>query len=723
MRATRCGIGLVAALLLVLCASAEAQAPVQATIPSAEGEVTIVADRLEQLGPDNLLVATGNVELTRGQTRLVADRLELNRATGDAVAQGRVIFWDGEDRMVAERMDYNLNSGTGVIYRSRGFSPPYYRLSGDRVDRLGDSLYRLRGSVFTTCEDDPPTWSFHASSADADLESFVSGWNASFWVKNIPVVPWIPYFAAVLRRERQTGFLFPRFGETSRKGYFAEIPFYWAISDSQDATITLNVYGSKGIGGNLEYRYILSQRHAGTVSGFYVKETEVDGDDRGWGGLKDEWILGPGLSLKADVNMASDDDVFREYTDLLRHRALQRVDSNVFVTKVWPTWTLVGNLYWYQDLTTERPVELHRLPDIRLDAVRQPMPGVPGLLYELNSSATRFVREVGSDGGRVDLRPRLLYPFSPGGFFTLTPFVGGRLTGYDRTVTGSRTGRDGFTVEKTNDDLSLREVIELGADLEARASRIYALGGLGGIDAVLHSIEPRVNYTWLSREGEQRLPQWDAIDAIVDTNLITYSLINRIRARTVAPPGTEPARWELARLTLTNSHDFRKEERPFGDVFGDLVVQPGRYVSLRSTASYDIYGLGIRTTTTDIGVTLPFMIATVGTRVARDRITDSRGRWTNRTVVNFLQGEVEAELTRHLAVRAATNWDLKTDTFVENRVGVDIRFQCWVLSLDWVTRDKNEDEIRFAVSLLGVGAPIGGGGRIGSAGGGGSTAR
>lgn len=712
-----------AALLLVVYGAAAAQAPSQVTIPSTEGEVTILADHLEQVGPENLLVATGNVELTRGQTRLVADRLELNRDTGDAVAQGRVTFWDGEDRMAAERMDYNVNSGTGVIYRSRGFSPPYYHLYGQELDRLGDSVYHIKGSVFTTCEDEPPTWSFHAPSADADLNEFVSGWNASFWVKNIPVVPWIPYFAAVLRRDRQTGFLFPRVGETSRKGYFAEIPFYWAISDSQDATITLDVYSAKGIGANLEYRYLLSQQHRGTITGFYINESEVKGDNRGWGGLKDEWRLAPGLSLRADVNMVSDDFVFRDYSALLRQRALQRVDSNVFLTRNWPTWTLVGNLYWYQDLTTLRPIELDRLPDIRLDAIRQPVPGLPEFMYEVESSATRFVRDEGSDGDRIDLRPRLLRPISPGGFFTFTPFVGGRLTGYDRTVTGSRTGLDGITVEKTNDNLSLREVIELGGDLEARASRIYSLGGLGGIDAVLHSFEPLVNYTWLSREGERRLPQWDAIDAVADTNLLTYSLINRIRARTVAPAGTEPTRWELARLTLSNTYDFRNAQKPFGDITGDLVISPLRYFSLRSTAGYDIYGLGLRTTTTDVALNLPFLTASVGTRLARDRVLDSAGRAVNETTVNFLQGEVQTELTRYLGVHAATNWDLKTDSFVENRLGFDIRFQCWVLSFEWVTRHKNEDEIRIAVSLLGMGAPIAGGGNIGSVGGVSSTAR
>src|SRR5258705_4132549 len=62
-------------------------------------ESSIVADQIQQVGgPNDLLVATGNVEITQGATRLLADRVELNRDTGEVVAQGKVVFFDGQDR-------------------------------------------------------------------------------------------------------------------------------------------------------------------------------------------------------------------------------------------------------------------------------------------------------------------------------------------------------------------------------------------------------------------------------------------------------------------------------------------------------------------------------------------------------------------------------------------------------------------------------------------------
>jgi len=46
---------------------------------------------------------------------------------------------------------------------------------------------------------------------------------------------------------------------------------------------------------------------------------------------------------------------------------------------------------------------------------------------------------------------------------------------------------------------------------------------------------------------------------------------------------------------------------------------------------------------------------------------------------------------------------VKRGTKVEDRVGVDIHFQCWAISLEYIDRHKNEDEFRFSINLLGVG--------------------
>src|SRR5262249_56710240 len=102
MTRARISILLLACLsLLSLPSIGRAQVPMTMHLES--GEVSVIADQFETVGSDNLLVATGNVEVTRGPARLLADRVELNLATGDAVAAGRVPLYDPHDLHTGRR--------------------------------------------------------------------------------------------------------------------------------------------------------------------------------------------------------------------------------------------------------------------------------------------------------------------------------------------------------------------------------------------------------------------------------------------------------------------------------------------------------------------------------------------------------------------------------------------------------------------------------------------
>ena len=680
-------------LAVAVAATAEAQQPqVPVTVPTAAGDVTIIADQLEQAAPD-LFIATGNVELTKGGTRLMADRVELNRATGDAVAQGRVIFYDGEDQLTGQRIEYNIKTGTGVVYQATAQGAPYYRITGEKMERLGESVYRVKKGVFTTCDGDPPDWAFHFGSATADLNEFLYGTNASFWVRSIPLISFVPFFAAAIRRERQTGFLFPKFGESSRLGYYTELPFYWAIDDSQDLLVSPLVYTRVGEGFNLEYRYVLPEAQRGRAGGFFIQESAKHDASRFVGTTRQDWKLGPRTWLKVDATGVSDDRMLADYGDALYQRSSQRVESNVFLTHSWDTWNLVGDLFVYQDLTTQRPVELNRLPDIRLVGTPQPLHDLPGVLWQFEGSAVHFVREVGSSGDRLDLHPRVSRPI-PLDVLTLTPFIGGRLTGYDRTVTGFRTAQGvAGPIELTSDEPRLRRLFEAGADVETKVARAFNTGGFWNIDAVRHTIEPRLNYTWITGKGQSQLPQWEpALDTIDDTSRIEYSLTNRIYGRTIALANAEPVRWELFRLTLAHAYDLRKQQ--LADALGTLIVAPTPAIHFRSDLSYNPAAHNFPSVSAGLSTPIPRGLLNVGVS------------YSDPSHNTFLQGGFAVTPWPWLTTRGTVNWDLHTTTFAESRLTMELHWQCWALAIELVNRSMRADEIRFTLNLLGVSGPI-----------------
>jgi hypothetical protein len=89
--------------------------------------------------------------------------------------------------------------------------------------------------------------------------------------------------------------------------------------------------------------------------------------------------------------------------------------------------------------------------------------------------------------------------------------------------------------------------------------------------------------------------------------------------------------------------------------------------------------------------------------------------------VTYLQAGTGIEVTRVVSGRVSADYDVRTNTLVEGRVGLELRWQCWALTFEYVNRHRDEDELRFAVNLLGLGGPIGTQVGLGSLGGGAGT--
>ena len=157
----------------------------------------------------------------------------------------------------------------------------------------------------------------------------------------------------------------------------------------------------------------MSERARGSASGLLIHEFLRDSQDRERLDIprprlrlrKHDWQITPRLSFKVDANVTTDDLVLPRLRRPARRRARQRAETNVFLTQRWDAWSLVGNVFWYQDLTTPAAVELQRVPEIRLFGVRQPVPGLPGFLYETEASFVNFYRDVGPTAVRARPAP------------------------------------------------------------------------------------------------------------------------------------------------------------------------------------------------------------------------------------------------------------------------------------------------------------------------------
>ena len=120
---------------------------------------------------------------------------------------------------------------------------------------MSKTSYELRDSTFSSCSVELPIWGIAFSSGSYNTEdSWLSLWNARLYAYKYPIF-YVPYLTFSLDQKRKTGFLLPRLKTSRNDGFVYNQPFFYAIDERQDATLTTMMRTKRGYGAELEYRY------------------------------------------------------------------------------------------------------------------------------------------------------------------------------------------------------------------------------------------------------------------------------------------------------------------------------------------------------------------------------------------------------------------------------------------------------------------------------------
>jgi hypothetical protein len=244
--------------------------------------------------------------------------------------------------------------------------------------------------------------------------------------------------------------------------------------------------------------------------------------------------------------------------------------------------------------------------------------------------------------------------------------------------------------------------------VESRASRVYNLAGTGSIAALQHVIESRANFIEIRGINQKANPQYEpgggpstgidpgyeartGIDAINKANEVTYSITNRLNARTTSGANEEAVRWELARMTLSQTYNFLPVSEPFKDLMGEVMVQPNEHFRISANARYNVYNLGLRDANGAFSAIFNDFSASVGPR------------FNEQQTFRFIQTAATARISRFVDAKTSSAWDVTAGRATEVRGGVDIHFDCWAILSEYIYRFGQDNEFRFSVNLLGVG--------------------
>lgn len=579
-------------LILAFALRAAAQQPcfVPPEFQNPHTTLTLRADSQEKIG--SIYRLRGNVSVSYREMRLQADTLTFDDSTGEIDARGHVTFDDSRGHLEANEARYNIYTDQGWFTQARGYvryAPSQARratitsttaaaaffVRAEKITRVDEDTFTLREGRLSSCEKPDHGLAFALGSAKLEVGHHITGHTAVFRFLGIPVF-YLPFFAmSASRQPRQSGFLLPRIGQSTQKGFMLGDAFYWAINPSADLLLGLEDFSLRGLGVTGRFRARPSASSSISADFFAI-------DDHASGRLRpirspggsfsitgDSDDLGDGFRGVVDVDYVNSLAFRTAWSDNFNNAVFSEARQSGFATKSFGAYSLNFYASRYQDFLSAAPVNEQSI------IIRQvPQISFSGIDKQIGHSPLYFSFDTSMDGvgrsepdfvtptltGRLDLFPRVTLRSHPFWGFHITPTLGVRETFYTQSL--------------KPDDASLNRFLgEFSVDLRPPSFQKVFSHSLFG-RRFKHVIEPDIQYQLVKAADPQNIfdiIRFDSTDILTNDNELQFSLTNAILDRKNSPGAADSAS-ELISWTLTQKYFF---DPTFGGA-----VQPGSRVAI-----------------------------------------------------------------------------------------------------------------------------------------------
>lgn len=672
--------------------------------------ITIWADILTHDMENDTYRAKGNVMIIWNGVILIADNVTLMESTGEAVAEGGVRLVKGGDVLYCDRITVNLITEKGEVVNGNLFSrKSNFHIQGEKIEKIGEDKYHLDHGTFTVCNGESPSWKFSADDIDVTLEDFAVGKNAVFYIKDIPVL-YTPYMLFPVKRERQSGFLFPRIGNSNKKGFNFNIPYYWAISPSQEAEFALDVQSKRGAGFSIDYNWKRPMESFGRSHGYYIYDFNLS---KGRGNLaleQQEWVS-PSLALKSDINLVTDRDFFRDFADASGEYNRQILDSSISLTKNWQNFSLAGETRYVDDLdVASNSKTLQKLPNIGFTAIRQRINGLP-LYMGLDSSFVNFYHDNGVRGQRADIHPFAAVYFPVVDGVDLSAWGGYRERLYNAYEGESGNGSRGIGLA------------DAGVTVAGSMNRVYETDW-GSLRRVQHTLVPEVSYSLVEEKAQDYLPAFDFNDRVPGQSMTSWALTNFIAGK--FQEGEAPPEYrDLLYLRLSQGYQLRGTRRDLltlvddGRHFTDIRIEanfsPLKEISFFTDSRFNTYrthfstimtGFDLKDETGDLaGMSYHYSRnRTTGPFSAKSTMDPDPADTSATDQVNYLEGKFRVGLVKPFIFNSMIRYSFDKGGWLETSYSLEYKHQCWSVALVYNDRPVTGDRafmINFVLSGVG----------------------
>lgn len=371
----------------------------------AQDLATLVAERVEITGT-SVLIAEGDVEVFFKGRRLKAQRIVYDKAADRLQITGPIVLQDGSGNFVlASQADLSADLADGVLQSARFVLNQQLQLAASEMMRVGGRYTRLGRTVASSCQvcaaNPTPLWEIRASQVVHDQQERQLYFdNAQFRIAGVPV-----FYLPRLRMpdptlKRATGFLTPRLRTTSGLGSGIKLPYFIAMGDQADLTLTPYLTANRGRSVELRYRHAF---RTGTieVNGAFARDGLLPGENRGYLLATGGFVLPRDFNLSFRLEAVSDPAYLLDYGVSDK----DRLDSRIGLNRTRRNENIAAQFTYFKSI---REAEVNStLPSIVGDLTFHrrfgggPFGGEAGLRFQTHSHRRASTSNLDSDGDSI----------------------------------------------------------------------------------------------------------------------------------------------------------------------------------------------------------------------------------------------------------------------------------------------------------------------------------
>ncbi len=246
---------LVFTCFLLICFSQKSFAFSSASSSSTNGSSVLKADEIDGDSANNLLIAHGNVEITKDTSILYADTVTYNQDNKTIYASGDVKINNLEvGNMFATKAEVKDDFTSGKFFNNTIVFKDGSYLKSPNSEKENVNITTLYKAIFSFCPNPQIAENNQSAGKDADMaviktssttvdreEGVMRSKHNIIKIYNVPVM-YIPYISVALpSKKRKSGFLTPSYIKTTNFGFGVQIPYYFNIAPNIDLTTTAQI--------------------------------------------------------------------------------------------------------------------------------------------------------------------------------------------------------------------------------------------------------------------------------------------------------------------------------------------------------------------------------------------------------------------------------------------------------------------------------------------------